>query len=147
MGNIGAVKKGKINKARYAEYVSNLELTGKKFPINNFGQVNLSEIASKCGFNRQVFATNKLMKLQLEADVRRIGTNTNDSDLSSQKKERIDIDVSKLMKSIDFKDFEILSLKKQINELLKVVHDLESNRSESKAIYEELLLSGRRFTL
>lgn len=146
MGNIGAVKKGKINKARYAEYVAELELTGQKFPINNFGQVNLSEIASKCGFNRQVFATNKSMKLQLEADVKRLGTNTTDSKQSSQKKEA-DKDVSRLIKSIDLKDFEILSLKKQIDELLKIVQELETSRSEHNAIYEELLLSGRRFTL
>lgn len=146
MSNMTAVEKGKINKARYAEYVANLELTGQKFPMNNFGDVNLSLIASKCGFNRQVFATNKSMKQQLETDVKRIGTCISDPKPSAKNK-LDDKDITILMKTIDLKDLEILSLRKQINELLKAVQKLETNQSEHNAIHEELLLSGRRFVL
>ena len=146
MDKISAVEKGKINKARYVEYVANLELTGQRFPINNFGDVNLSEIAFKCGFNRQVFSTNKSMKQQLEADVKRIGTNTNEK--SSTPQSKIDNkDAVRLMKFNELKDLEILALRKQINELQKLVNGLETARSEHNTFYDELLSSGRRFIL
>lgn len=146
MAEVTAIEKGKINKARYAEYVATLELMGQKFPVNNFGDVNLSLIASTCGFNRQVFATNKSMKEQLAKDVKKLGIDIKEQRSPAQSIYG-DKDSAQLKQAVELKDLEILSLKKQIDELLKIVQSYEASQSEQKAIHEELLLSGRRFVL
>lgn len=146
MTKVTAIEKGEINRARYAEYVATLELTGQKFPVNNFGDVNLSLIASICGFNRQVFATNKSMKEQLVKDVKRLGIDIKEQRSSAQSNYG-DRDSAQLKKALKLKDLEIISLKKRIDELLKIVQSHEASQSEQNAIHEELLLSGRRFVL
>lgn len=149
MVKITAVEKGKINKQRYADYVSNLELTGKKFPTNSAGTVNLSIIATACGFNRQVFFTNKSMKEQLDLDVARLGKAVESSRENSKSTTRPDegFNTEKLFKTIELKDMEISALKKQISILQKLLAENENKMVESNNIFDEILLSGRRFTL
>ena len=67
-------EKNSQNAKNYAEYVASLERKGKMFPLSpNTGEVNKTAVAAACGFNRQVFVTNKNMAARLAADVERIG--------------------------------------------------------------------------
>lgn len=151
MSRISAVEKGRINKAKYLEYVNRLEETGSKFPLNNFGEVNLTAIASACGFNRQVFATNKSMKQQLKEDILRIGTDiTPGEEKESRLQKKADKkskEASRLQSELDARTAENESLRSQISELQKKIRELEAKESEIELSMNELLTSGRRFTI
>jgi hypothetical protein len=151
MTNVSPVEKGRINKANYVAYVAELKATGKKFPLNQFGEVNLSGIAKACGFLRGVFTTNKSLKQLLDSDILIIGTEIKDgAELDtrlSQKAEEKSKEASKLHKDLDAKVQEVNSLREQIDELKKCIRELESRSNETALSMDELLDSGRRFTL
>lgn len=71
---LSAPEKGKLNKQNLDNYIAYLKETGEKFSENQHGDVNESEVAEKCGFLRQVFATNKNMAKTLSDAVKEIGT-------------------------------------------------------------------------
>jgi septal ring factor EnvC (AmiA/AmiB activator) len=151
MTKVSAVEKGRINKANYVAYVAELKVTGKKFPLNQFGEVNLSGIAEACGFLRGVFSKNKFMKAQLDADILSIGTEVKegvdqDSRLAQKAEEKAK-EAGRLHKDLDAKVQEINSLREQIDELKKCIRELECRSDEASLSMDELLDSGRRFTL
>lgn len=151
MTKISAVEKGRVNKERYADYVAELEATGRQFPLNNFGEVNLSSIAKACGFNRQVFINNESMKVALAEDVSRIGTEaaearSKESKLSKKMAEKSE-EASRLQKALDANFCEIEALKNQVNELKKHIAKIEERNHEMDTIFDELLSSGRRYYL
>ena len=146
-----AVEKGRLNKKNYAAYVADLEATGKKFPLNQFGEVNITAIAEASGFLRGVFAKNKKMKNQLEDDLKRIGTEITegidkDSRLAKKAEEKA-IEASRLHKDLDAKVQEISLLRDQIDQLQTRIRELECRNDEATLSMDELLDSGRRFTL
>lgn len=147
MSKPNAVEKGKINKSRFSDYIHKLELTGKKFPINNFGAVNLSEVAKHCGFNRQVFSTNAAMREQLDAAIKRIGTSVDAIPAKKSPNEDKSRDIDKILTMLDLKDAEIAALKNEIRSLKQAVSDLECKSSEYNSVFDDLLLTGRRFHL
>jgi DNA repair exonuclease SbcCD ATPase subunit len=151
VSKISAVEKGRINKERYAEYIAELEATGKKFPLNQFGEVNLTDVANACGFNRQVFSRNASMKAQFEEDIRRIGTEIHkgvDKETRLEKKATEKAKVaSKLQKELDAQVQENHSLRNQIDVLQSRVRELEGRENEMEMSMDELLTSGRRFSL
>jgi hypothetical protein len=151
MSKVSAVEKGRINKANYAAYVAELKATDKKFPLNQFGKVNLSGIADACGFRRKVLYENKFMKKRLKEDILLIGTEIKEGvDLEtrlSQKAEEKAKEASKLHKDLDAKVQEVNSLREQIDELKKCIRELECRSDEASLSMDELLDSGRRFTL
>ena len=149
--NISKVEKGRINKQNYADYVATLEKEGKKFPLNQFGDINLSAIAEACGFNRQVFATNKGMAEQLKADVKRIGTilvagESQDSALAKKAKAST-MEASRLAKDLGVAEAKIKALQEQVMKLELENKQLKNGKEESEATLEHMLVTGRRFTL
>jgi hypothetical protein len=147
MSKPSAVEKGKINKSRFSDYIHNLELTGKKFPINNFGAVNLSEVAKQCGFNRQVFSTNVAMRELLAAAIKRIGTSVDPIPAKLSPDTGTSRDINNILKTLDLRDAEIAALKNEIRSLKQAVFDLECKSSECTSVFDDLLLTGRRFHL
>ncbi len=148
---INQVEKGRINKKNYADYVSALEKDSKKFPLNQFGDINLSAIAEACGFNRQVFATNKTLAEQLKADVKRIGTavvagESQDSALAKKAKAST-LEASRLAKDLGIAEAKIKALEEQVMKLELENKQLKNGKEESDANLEHMLTTGRRFTL
>ncbi|MHC1698997.1 MAG: hypothetical protein AB9919_13245 [Geobacteraceae bacterium] len=76
LDKINRTKKGQAaapgNRIRYQDYKDSLEATCQKFPSNQYGEVNKTEVARKCCFNRQVLIKGALKK-EFEKDVCRIG--------------------------------------------------------------------------
>ncbi|HAS25117.1 MAG TPA: hypothetical protein DCR64_06115 [Vibrio sp.] len=151
MNKISAVEKGAINKQRYSDYVSGLETEGRKFPINQFGDLNLTEIASACGFNRQVFSTNKSMKQQLISDAKRIGTELTDGkkqdDVLAKKAKASSEQVNKLMRDLSVAEEKISALQQQVMQLEVENKRLKNDKNEATASLEFMFETGRRFTL
>lgn len=151
MSKVSAVEKGRINKEKYAAYVAELEATGEKFPTNSEGNLNLSLIARKCGFGRDVFYKNQTLNCLLNDDAQRIGTTlkpgvSNESRLAKRVAEKSNV-ASKLTKELDARIQEIEILKKTIDELQSKIIDLESRDNEVEMAMDELLSNGRRFIL
>jgi len=149
--SISKVEKGRINKQNYVDYVAALERDGKRFPLNQFGDINLSAIADACGFNRQVFATNKGMAEQLKADVKRIGTilvagESQDSALAKKAKAST-LEANKLVKDLGIAEAKIKALEEQVMKLELENKQLKNGKEESDANLEHMLTTGRRFTL
>ena len=149
MSKLSAPEKGKINKEKYAAYVADLEATGKKFPLNQFGNVNNSVVAEACGFGRNVLYTS--LKEQFEEDINRIGTQLHDGvdketrlDKKATEKAKI---ASKLQKELDAQVQENHSLRAQIDELQSRILELENRKDEMGMTMDELLTNGRRFSL
>lgn len=138
-----------INRQRYKEYVAGLEARNDKFPISQYGEVNLTAVAKACGFHRQVFFTNTSMREQLNEDIRRIGTTAHaakDSDsVLAQKAESKSREASQLRKQLEEKVEEVESLRKLIDELQDENNKLKGNVEERDKSMDEMLESGRRF--
>ena len=151
MTKISAVEKGRINKESYAAYIAELEATGKKFPTNNFGEVNLTAIAKACGFNRQVFSNNQAMRAALNEDIERIGTDISEGQPKETRPHKKASEKSKegsrLHKELEARTNEIETLKAQILELNKRIAELEGGKHEMDLAFDELLASGRRYCL
>lgn len=151
MSKISAVEKGVINKQRYADYVAELERNGRKFPINQFGDVNLTEIAKSCGFNRQVFTTNASMKKALADDVRRVGTEITEAQrpeafLANKVKVKSD-QINKLMRDLAIAEEKIHALESQVINLERENKLLKTESKEAADSLDYMLSTGRRFAL
>ena len=151
MPRASQVQKGRINRQRYSAYVAELEATGRKFPVNQFGNVNLTLIAEACGFRRQVFSTNKNMRERLEKDIFRIGTETSQDmgvdTLLAKKASDKTKEASQLRKELDAKTQEIAVLRSELESVKKLVRELAVRNTEADSIFTEMVTTGRRFSL
>ncbi|MCE7729351.1 hypothetical protein [Vibrio campbellii] len=139
------------NRESYSAYIANLEATGKKFPINQRGSVNIDAVAKACGFNRQVLYNS--MREQFDKDVKRIGTMTQDGTNIPEEERLAEIaetskkNASRLQATLDAKDLQIQSLKDTVDKLKQRIDELESDKEENKTNFEETLSEGRSFNL
>jgi hypothetical protein len=148
---LSRVEKGKLNIKNYDGYVERLRSTGQKFPINNFGDVNLSAVAKECGFLWQVFSTNKNMGAKLIIDVKAIGT-----DLVQGKTAEtvMDQNVTLLKKQLNNSRKDLALAEETIDALTKQILHLETENkllkhqsTEKNESFEYMIETGRRFTL
>jgi septal ring factor EnvC (AmiA/AmiB activator) len=132
-------------------YISHLKETGSKFPVSQFGDVNISLISELCGFNRQVFGNNKGLQKILEDAVNLIGTTV----IEGQDTEsRLDGDIKKLRKQLSDAKRDLALAEETIEALQKQLMDRdvelkrseEVNREASESL-EHMISTGRRFTL
>jgi hypothetical protein len=145
-------EKSVINKQNYDAYVANLEATNSKFPINQFGDVNISLVAEKCGFKRSAFNKKDSRLAQiLQQDVDRIGTEV----YSFEKKESFLETKSKTAskhasqreKELEKATAEIETLRDQI-ELLELENfNLKQKEGEGVERQEMMIETGRRVFL
>lgn len=148
---VNAVEKGRINKIRFKEYVDGLRKTGKKFPVNQHGDVNLTQIGKACGFNRQVFGTNDNMATALNDAVKELGTELTkprdpDEFLSKKVSENEKL-IGQLRKENVVQKETIDSMKKQLLEAEIAITRLENLKVEDQESFDYMLQSGRRFVL
>jgi polyhydroxyalkanoate synthesis regulator phasin len=149
---LSAHEKGKINTKNYKAYVDNLFATGQKFPINQFGNVNIEKVAESCGFLRGVInRKGSKYAAQLDIDVKRIGTQLSEgtyepSKLVEKASEKSQ-EASRLQKELDARSQEINLLRGQVEILSLRVRELEQKHDEKSLAIEEMLSSGRRFEL
>lgn len=148
---LSAPEKGKLNKRNFDAYVNFLRRTEKKFPINNFGDVNLSAIAELCGFERQVFSRNTALREKLDAEVKAIGT---DAVAGKDPESRIDSDVKYLRKQLSdakrdlsLAEEKIEGLQRQLIQLSSELKRSNLDREEVEESLEHMISTGRRFTL
>jgi len=148
---VNQVEKGRINKQRYKEYVESLIAKGKKFPVNQNGGVNLTQIAKECGFHRQVFATNKGMAASLEEDIKTVGTEItppkNTDEYFSAKLSDTEKLAGQLRKQNAHLNEENNALRKQIMGLESEILRLKNAKEEQNESIEYMLQTARRFTL
>jgi len=148
---LSAPEKGRLNKRNFDAYVTFLKRTGQKFPINNFGDVNLSAIAELCGFERQVFSRNTALREKLDAEVKSIGT---DAVAGKDPESRIDRDVKYLRKQLNdakrdlsLAEEKIEGLQRQLIQLSSELKRSNLDREEVEESLEHMISTGRRFTL
>lgn len=148
---INQIEKGRINRQELQNYLDELRNSGNRLPINQQGQVNKTKIATKCGFHRQVFKTNQTMKKLLEDAVNEIGTDisapVNDENYLSKKISDSEMMLSQLRRGNSLMSEEITALRKQIMELESENNRLKHKQDETEVSFEEMLQTGRRFTL
>jgi len=149
---VNQIEKGRINKANLISYIKLVKASKKGFPINQFGDVNLNLIAKKCGFNRGVFATNKTMACLLDVAVKKVGLKggTNKpaaSDFLRNKVSEVEKTMGKLRKSNAVKSEEITALRQQTVILEAEIIRLKNTASEDSESFDEMIRTGRRFTL
>lgn len=145
---------------RYEDYVLKLEESGKKFPVNQHGTMNFAKIAEDSGTRRQWYTEstnkkfgpdNKTLDAILKADVKRIGTDfvapkDPDEELSRIADNR-SREASQLRQMLEQKSKENEQLRSDNQKLKEQVRVLENRLSEAESSTEEMLDSGRRFSL
>jgi hypothetical protein len=148
---LSAPEKGKLNKRNFDAYVDYLKATGEKFPINQFGDINFSQIAELCGFERQVFSRNKVLKEKLDADVKFIGTDAVDG---KDPESRVDNDLKNLRKQLSNAKRDLALAEEKIDglqrQLITVNSELKRSDEEKEEAAESfayMISTGRRFTL
>lgn len=145
---------------RYCQYVKQLEKAGKKFPTNQFGDVNFSKIADECGNRRQWFSesakkvfsdSGEALERVIAKDIRRIGSEV----FSAKDPEPALIDmaesksreVSYLRSMLDQKSKENELLREQVEKLTAELRLLRNTASELSSQQEMMIDSGRSFIL
>jgi len=148
---LSAVEKGKLNRRNWDAYLKFLRNSKQKFPINQYGDVNLSLVAELCGFKRQVFANNKAFASELEDAVVLIGTElVEPKDPSGQMDDEIKLLKKQL--SAQKRDVAILEekndgLSKQLMETRAELKKVKKQSLEADESLEFMIETGRRFTL
>lgn len=145
---------------RYREYVLHLEQAGRKFPVNQFGDVNFSRIANECGNRRQWFSESakkiftergETLERIIQADIRRIGSEfVTPKDPESALIDLADSkgrEASILRSLLDQKSNENDLLRQQVERLTVEIRALQGSVSELSSRQEMMLDSGRVFTL
>lgn len=144
-------EKGKLNKRNFDAYVKYLKNTGQKFPISQFGDINYSQIAELCGFDRQVFAKNKALKQQLHDEAKIIGTDAvegkdpetrTDNELKNLKKQ-----LSNARKDLALAEEKIEGLQKQLIQVNSELRRSEEDKEEAAESLDFMINTGRRFSL
>ncbi len=145
---------------RYEDYVDELEKKGQKFPINQFGGVNLNQIQEKAGLRRQWFSENRsktfggekrTLEEIMKADIKRIGTEITPPKDPDEELSRIadnsSREANQLRQMLEQKSKENEQLRSDVLKLKEEVRALKSRVSEAESCEEEMLDSGRYFSL
>lgn len=145
---------------RYRAYVLDLEQAGRKFPVNQFGDINFSKVADECGNRRQWFSENakkvfiergESLERIIQADIRRVGSEfvaPKDPepalmDLAESKGR----EASLLRSLLDQKSKENDLLRQQVERLTVEIKALQGSVNELTSQQEMMLDSGRVFIL
>lgn len=145
---------------RYKDYVAQLEQAGKKFPVNQFGDINFSKIADECGNRRQWFSESakKVFGPQGDAleqviakDIRRLGSEF----VAPKDPESVLVDIAdtksreanRLRAILEQKSKENDLLREQVERLSAEVRLLRANAAEVSGQQELMIDSGRSFIL
>ncbi|MDD2037126.1 hypothetical protein NP572_12065 [Pseudomonas putida] len=145
---------------RYRDYVMQLEQAGKKFPVNQFGDVNFSKIADECGNRRQWFSESAkkvfcpqgdTLEQVIAKDIRRIGSEF----CAPKDAESVLVDIadskskeaSRLRSMLEQKSKENELLRDQVERLSAEVRMLRSTAAELSSQQEMMIDSGRSFIL
>lgn len=146
---------------RYDSYVKNLESEGRKFPVNPAnGEVNWTKVATDSGTRRQWFYDSrektfgkdgKTLEAIIRADIKRIGTDVTapkdpDEELSKIAENR-SRDASQLRQMLEQKSKENEQLRSDLLKLKEENRALQNRLSEAEGSKEEMLDSGRLFSL
>jgi septal ring factor EnvC (AmiA/AmiB activator) len=142
-------EKAIINRRNYAAYVANLEATNTKFPINQFGDANISLVAKTCGFKRTAFQIKEsFLSKAIQSDIDRIGTEVQ----SVEKKESYlegkaktsAMHASQREKELERTTAEIEKLREEIKLLQYENFVLKQKEDENIERQEMMIESGRR---
>lgn len=136
---------------KYRDYVARLESSGQPFPANQHGGVNLSKIAEECGFLRQVFHQNKTIAALLNEDSRRLGTElSKPRDTETYLTGRIS-DIEKAANQLRKQNLKLAdeneALRRQVIELNSEIIRLQNTKDEAAESIDQMIQTGRRFTL
>ena len=144
-------EKGKLNKKNFENYVRHLRETGEKFPINHYGDINLSKVAKLCGFERQVFTRNKSLAQKLDEEAKSIGTDVVEG---KDPESRLDTDLKNLRKQLNSAKRDLALAEEKIDGLQRQLIELNSElrrsieeREEASESLDYMITTGRRFTL
>lgn len=146
---LSPTEQNKINKDNYSAYVAKLKAIGGKFPLNQFGNVNLTSVAEECGFERGSFADKEsALSKQLAKDIKLIGTQIKDeseveSSLKKQKDEASK-NASKLSKELERTTAEVYKLREVVALLEQEKKALEHKLKGKSEAHESMLDDGRR---
>jgi len=146
---------------RYKEYVLQLEKAGKKFPTNQFGEINYTKIAGECGNRRQWFSESAkriycphgdTLEQVIAKDIRRIGTEfivprDPDSSLLVDIPDSSRREANRLLSMLEQKSKENEILREQVERLATEIRQLRSSNAEISGKQELMIDSGRSFTL
>lgn len=145
---------------RYRDYVVQLEQAGKRFPVNQFGDINFSKIADECGNRRQWFSESakklfgshkKPLERIIANDISRIG-----SEFAPPKNpESVLVDIAnsksreanRLRSMLEQKSKENELLREQVERLTAEVRLLRAGAAEVKSQQALMMDSGRSFIL
>lgn len=148
---LSAPEKGALNKKNLQSYIKHLMRTEQKFSVNQHGDINLTDVAKKCGFNRQVFATNASMAKLLDDAVKEIGTTIIEGQNPEDRQNEELIHVKKQLNN-SLRDLALLEEKnaafnQQIMELRNEIKRLKNQSNENAESLEYMFETGRRFTI
>jgi len=143
---------------RYKAYISDLEREGKTLPSNQYGDLNLTQIAFECNMRRQWFSENsgkvfedggKTLKQIIADDVAALGTAEvkpkDTSEALTKQSELKSKEANQLRKMLNIKLNEIEALRKE-NEGLKAENILlRAKKGEQEERDHMLRDSGRSF--
>jgi predicted RNase H-like nuclease (RuvC/YqgF family) len=145
---------------RYRDYVLQLEQAGKKFPVNQFGDINYSKIADECGNRRQWFSESakkvfcpqgQTLEQVIKKDIRRLGSEF----VAAKDPESVLVDMAdsksreanRLRSMLEQKSKENELLREQVERLSAELRLLRTSAEEISSQQDLMMDSGRSFIL
>ena len=145
------IVKNRANKEELKNYISQLKKEGKKFPVNNAGDVNQTQVAKACGFRRQVFANTEDMYDMLHDAVKEIGTEIyspiNSEKYVSKKNDENTKLINLLRKECAELKETIEALRKENMEIEKQNENLNKDINEKDESFNLMIETGRSFKM
>ncbi|MAD74498.1 MAG: hypothetical protein CML20_06885 [Rheinheimera sp.] len=135
---------------RYHSYIEEMRLEGNKFPANESGELDYYKIAKQCGVTVKALTSVSIAPC-LEEDVLSVGTEVHKgSSIEERMEERNTVTsaaLSKIRKDLSVAQETINGLQKQLLMLEKENRQLKCKSVEERESLEQMLETGRRFTL
>lgn len=139
------------NLRNFHDFIAEIKSAGKKFPLNQFGEVNISWIAKQIGCTRGTLSNGTLSKhfrnAVNEIGIEDVQNDSNKQDKLAIKAENEIRDISELRKLLATKIKENEYLKQQIDILTEELRKTKYKKTEQEIRFEKFLQDGQRFVL
>tara|TARA_Y100000034_G_scaffold95432_1_gene115950 strand:- start:181 stop:639 length:459 start_codon:yes stop_codon:yes gene_type:complete len=117
---------------RYKAYIFKLEKAGKSLPVNQYGDINFTKIASECGMRRQWFSENSQKVFDSEGKTLNQIIHHDLQALGSEVPKKQDIE-EKISKDSEQKEKENSKLRKMLNLKLSEIEMLKEENAQLKS--------------
>ena len=139
------------NRHNFDALISEMKATGKKFPVNQFGEPNISWVAKEIPCTTGTLRAGTLEKpfkealLEIGVDIE--PSTKNQSEKLAKKAEDKSKEATRLRRELNAKIKEVEGLRLEVEKLHKKLQNTKFKKSEEELRFQTMLKEGVRFIL